>query len=379
MPLDDTDDTLKGRDDLENKFISVNDTAVVCSFRRKMITNDRFDLAISKGDTIHVCSSKSWTVNLVKHHHSKYCFYWPILDGFDGELTEEIVADNTWPLIHGIVMSVCWGVLVDFGVSTARYFKLRGHYVVSHAVFFAVVALATIPMAVLMVVRNRRDLLYNFEVLDWTVQVHFILGVVLIAAVIAQYVVGLLTKSSQERHTSDKGFIKRRLVHRIIGYSTYVLTKLQLVLGWWIYQGGFWLLVALLLGWYGILAVLHCLLEWLYRKNKLFLIRNFQRIEKHEITSEIKSLIEDEEDNDIVASVNAGKHSAEIVAAFPKAKYVLFKDFICQLDGFKHPGGQFIFERVIGKDISKYIYGSAAFEEGELSRHEHSGYALKYL
>lgn len=59
-------------------------------------------------------------------------------------------------------MSLSWGVLVDFGVSTARYFKLRGLYVISHAVFFLVVGLATTPMAILMIVRNKRDLFYNF-------------------------------------------------------------------------------------------------------------------------------------------------------------------------------------------------------------------------
>lgn len=84
MPVEDTDPMLNGQDDLQNKKIAVNDTSVFCSFKRKMVTNDPFDLNIAKGDIIHVCSSKSWTTNMVKHKHSMFCFYWPVIDGFDG-------------------------------------------------------------------------------------------------------------------------------------------------------------------------------------------------------------------------------------------------------------------------------------------------------
>ena len=157
-------------------------------------------------------------------------------------------------------MSICWGVLMDFGVSTARYFKVRGLYVISHAVFFVVVALATMPMAIIMIVRNKRSLVYNFETLDWSVQAHFILGVVLLAAVIVQHLSGLLVKVAQESTAGEKQFFKKRLIHRLIGYSVYGLTKLQLLLGWWFYQGSFGLLVGLLLGWYGLLVLLHAAL-----------------------------------------------------------------------------------------------------------------------
>lgn len=112
----------------------------------------------------------------------------------------------------------------------------------------------------------------------------------------------------------------------------------------------------------------------------MFLIRNFQRIEKaEEIASEIKSLIEDGEEMDLVAMVNAGKTSKEITAAFPETRYVLFKGSICELNGFKHPGGQFILEKANGKDINKYIYGASAIEDVQGSRHVHTEYVKKFL
>lgn len=39
---------------------------------------------------------------------------------------------------------------------------------------------------------------------------------------------------------------------------------------------------------------------------------------------------------------------------------MFFKDKICLLKDFDHPGGASIFERSIGLDVTKYIYGGMA-------------------
>lgn len=180
-------------------------------------------------------------------------------------------------------------------------------------------------------------------------------------AVIAQHIIGLLTKVAQDSTESDKNYFQKRLAHRVVGYSTYILTKLQMILGWWIYDGSFQLLAGLFLGWAVLLALLHVAMEWLYRHNRMFLIRNFQRADLNaEVTSEVKSLIEDAEEMDLIAMINAGRPVSEIRRAFPEVQYVFFKGLICQLNGFKHPGGQLILQKVLGRDVSKYIYGGAS-------------------
>ena len=200
-PINDTSSTLNGTDDFSNKSVTANDSTVVCEFRRKLVTEDKYDLPLVKGNTIHVCSIFSTTPDLKMHAtpSSRFCFYWPLLDGFNGDLSSEpIVEDNTWELVHGIVMSIGWGVLVDFALAAVRYFRVRKHYTTSHAIFFFVINLTTIPMAVLMVVRNNRSILYNFDILEWQVKTHFLLGSSLVLLIIAQHVLGIFTKLAQE-------------------------------------------------------------------------------------------------------------------------------------------------------------------------------------
>lgn len=274
-PANDTDSTLNGTDDFENKTTSISNSSVTCGFKRKLTTGDSHDLPLVKGSTLHVCSYNTSTVMIRRHASSsdRFCFYWPLLDGFNGDLTTEpVTEDDTWVKVHGIVMSIGWGVLVDFGVAAVRYFRIRKHHTLSHALFFIVINLTTIPMAVLMVVRNRRSIFYNFDLLEWPVKTHFILGGLLVCTIISQHVLGLFTKLAQENpeEESISLYRKRRLAHRMLGYCVYLLTKLQLVLGWYIYgDGGFTLLMGLLLGWYVVLLFLHFIMDYLYRNSKL--------------------------------------------------------------------------------------------------------------
>jgi hypothetical protein len=165
-----------------------------------MNTGDKYDRILHKGDMLHVCSIHTSTRNMIKHaHKTKFCFYWPLIDGFDGELTSEVMPeDNMWPLIHGLVMSIGWGVLVDFGISAVRYFRVRKHYVISHALFMALMTLTTLPMVILMIVRNRRSIFFNFDVMEWTTRAHFILGALIIVVVVCEGIIGVFTKVSQE-------------------------------------------------------------------------------------------------------------------------------------------------------------------------------------
>ena len=69
------------------------------------------------------------------------------------------------------------------------------------------------------------------------------------------------------------------------------------------------------------------------------------------------------------------------------SKLVLLDDMVIDISKFinKHPGGKFMLEQNIGRDISKYFYGGYALE-GNLKRnknpptgHNHSNYARKII
>jgi len=65
---------------------------------------------------------------------------------------------------------------------------------------------------------------------------------------------------------------------------------------------------------------------------------------------------------DFIAMVSSGASYEEIREEFPSMKYVQFKNMVCDVDGFLHPGGNSLLQDVLGRDVSKYIYGGAYVE-----------------
>lgn len=91
-------------------------------------------------------------------------------------------------------------------------------------------------------------------------------------------VLGIVSKNIQEDPGRNVGkFFTIRRVHENMARCVYVMTKGQMVLGWWIYEGGFALLIGLLFGWYFVVGVLMLVLEVSYKKHILFFKRNFRQ------------------------------------------------------------------------------------------------------
>lgn len=133
-------------------------------------------------------------------------------------------------------------------------------------------------MAIYMVVLNRRNIFYNFDVMPTTTVIHFLLGVGLVVTVLIVMVLGIVSKNIQEDPGRNVGkFFTIRRVHENMARCVYVMTKGQMVLGWWIYEGGFALLIGLLFGWYFVVGVLMLVLEVSYKKHILFFKRNFRQ------------------------------------------------------------------------------------------------------
>lgn len=52
---------------------------------------------------------------------------------------------------------------------------------------------------------------------------------------------------------------------------------------------------------------------------------------------------------------------------------------VCDVEGFLHPGGNSLVQDVLGRDVSKYIYGGAYVEGNHTKNYPHSQYTLDYL
>lgn len=80
------DTSLGGYDDINHAEIHFLQGEVVWSFERKLNTGDPRDAVLERGKTIKVCSFWEASTNSEKRASKdvRYCFYWPLLDNFQG-------------------------------------------------------------------------------------------------------------------------------------------------------------------------------------------------------------------------------------------------------------------------------------------------------
>jgi hypothetical protein len=60
------------------------------------------------------------------------------------------------------VLSIGWGLLVDFSLIAIRYFKTLKYYTIAHGLLFFIINITSIPMIILMIVKNYNIVIYNF-------------------------------------------------------------------------------------------------------------------------------------------------------------------------------------------------------------------------
>jgi hypothetical protein len=78
------DISVSGSDDLTNKEVELANGIMTCKFRRKLSTGDSKDKVIAIGEKIRVCSFQSTTTYMKKHSTKSFCFYWLVIDNFNG-------------------------------------------------------------------------------------------------------------------------------------------------------------------------------------------------------------------------------------------------------------------------------------------------------
>jgi len=59
-------------------------------------------------------------------------------------------------------------------------------------------------------------------------------------------------------------------------------------------------------------------------------------------------------------------------AEFNTKTWVLLNNSIINLTGLVHPGGQFIWQAVKGREVSRFIYGAYGLENSEIPAYNHS-------
>lgn len=77
--------------------------------------------------------------------------------------------------------------------------------------------------------------------------------------------------------------------------------------------------------------------------------------------------------------INSTATTSEIVKAFPNIKWVMVNNEIYDLTNFQHPGGNFIIEQCVGREVGRFFFGAYGLESTKLTPYAHSQSALDIL
>lgn len=161
-------------------------------------------------------------------------------------------------------------------------------------------------------------------------------------------------------------------MHKLFGYVLYVSSKLLIFAGWYIWNGP---------GWVPLLSIVI-----LY--NVCFFAFKFMYLERKYVEQDPAIYVADPYDqtplnvgtyHSIIELIQRGANKHMIRSEYPDVKYALFKNELVDLSGITHPGGQYILERVVGEEISRYIFGAYNIEDTAIESHQHTIYALNML
>jgi hypothetical protein len=143
---------------------------------------------------------------------------------------------NFWYNAHGIGLTILWCLCADALLIIVRYCKNWHKYLLLHSLF-GVVNILTLFLVIIVVVINSSWLfnLPGFTTMGLANQFHFIIGMTFIFTIVGVQALGLVIKFQMEgTKATPEAIIKRKKFHIVVGYSIYAVSKVQLVIGWYL-------------------------------------------------------------------------------------------------------------------------------------------------
>lgn len=202
-------------------------------------------------------------------------------------------AQNFWQNVHGIVLTVLWCLGADALLIIVRYYKNWQKYILLHSLF-GVINILTVIVVVVVVVLDRAYLFNaaGFASMTLATQIHFIIGMCFIFCIVGVQILGLFVKAQLESPNKDPGaMLRKKKIHKIIGYTLYAISKPQLVLGWYVPGPGWSPMMFILLVYYIIFfSFKFFYLERLYIKEDEKLYHSFYKGKSAALMSEFETI-----------------------------------------------------------------------------------------
>lgn len=254
-------------------------------------------------------------------------------------------------------MTFAWCILADIGVFILCFKQLRWRNVI-HGISFALAAALTAYTVSVMLSKFNPSQRH----LGPKARLHYCTGVTVLGWVITQAVVGIIIFVMFWVRVAPRLMLILRLAHKWSGYVLVVLCKLQIMLGWWMFEKP---LVIMLVAADILLFISGILYVSRLESQPLNITRQQELAPPNEITEAIMQTI-------------LSPYNSVVVKQLPP--YIVFNDFVFLLiDGF-HPGGQTLIDKVINREVDRYLYGMYPIEDFiDSPQHTHSSASIKAL
>jgi len=268
--------------------------------------------------------------------------------------------------IHALCIAAGWGYGIDVAILVARH--LRGRrlaldYQIIHGIILSLSFMfSTFGIGYIIAYKG----LFLFGKTFIRTSHNFIGFVTFIFSILGLYYGYDLKKKIKESNNYNEIMLAKRQMIRY-GWLTYILGKLNIFLGCLFYKDGRYLDIFFYCALS--LAIIHYIAEHHKRKN-LYAYSHVTEAHRESNNPIHKQL---------VLAINEGKPREEIIQDFPGIKWVLVGNSIYDLTDFTHPGGDFMIKAVIGREVTRFLYGGHALEHVNMKPYTHPAYVFQVM
>jgi cytochrome b involved in lipid metabolism len=318
-----------------NVTFALNKDSFEVSGERPLNSNDKLDKKLYPG--IKTDFIWAW-FDSFRYHFDNYGTGELTMGLTYGDFDKENVYSHDYKL-HGIAMSLCWGVFGTIAIVLARYFKQYWIWFWGHLLFGGMIVIVTIYSCIEIYDDNRG--MYEY----WTdvKRKHSRIGMLVMVTVGVQGLLGLISAFLIWKRKHIHQISVMRTAHKILGYALTIIGLWNLWTGWEMYDDD----------WHGLMTALYTIIGVTY-----FLLEIRHQVAIH--FPAIKYL------DCRRANLPEMTHQAALNKVFREGKkWVFYDDLVLDVAPFvnSHPGGAIFIKKAYGEDMGKYINGCSSFGE----------------
>lgn len=296
----------------------------------------------------------------VHYHHHNYGFFNIKLDSTTGDCSMLNTQQRVMSA-HGWMMWLSWTVICMAQISLNRYYRTWWRYSQTmHNVLGSIAGILTLVALIIMLKSKNGHMTFSQ-------QYHSIFGIIMIVLaplmIIGGWVTYLMRRGMSDWSTTS--MLKRKRAHMYFGYFIFFTVQLAVCTGILVRiinmsagnqtNRGWWIATVNLLFIIGVMTV------------QEFRHRQFSKLDYDWV---VKKHLPSYSENDINAQIANGR------------KLMVLNQFVLDCTDYisYHPGGRFVIETNVGRDISKFFYGGYCLEGNGGSTpstgYNHSNYAM---